>query len=88
MSPGPHSLAPVAPPYRIALSNRIPDEVSLVAREARVAHLDLVNIDFAVLLAQFFVCLLHRVKRRHSITQILRGKRSALDIERLLCELR
>jgi hypothetical protein len=53
-----------------------------------VTHLNLVNIDFAILLAQLFICLLHRVKRHHRIAQVLRCKRGALDIKRLLRELR
>lgn len=53
-----------------------------------MAHLDLAYIDFAVLLAQHFVRLRHGVEGHHSILQVLRGERGALDIESLLGELR
>jgi hypothetical protein len=52
------------------------------------AYLDLAYIDLAVLLAQLFVCLRHGVERHHGITEILRGECGALDVKRLLSELR
>jgi len=52
------------------------------------AHLDLAYVDLAVLLAQFFVRLRHGVERHHGITEVLRGECGALDVERLLGELR
>lgn len=56
-------------------------------RYGHCAHLDLANVDLAVLLAQVLVRLRHGVKRHHGIAQVLRRERGALDVEGLLREL-
>jgi len=53
----------------------------------RKTHLDLANIDLAVLLAQFFVRLRHGIQRHHGIPKVLRGESGTLDVKCLLGEL-
>jgi hypothetical protein len=55
---------------------------------APATHLDLVNVDLAVLLLELLVRRLHRVDGRHRVPEVLRRERGALHVERLLGELR
>jgi hypothetical protein len=52
------------------------------------AHLNLTDVNLAVLLAELLVRLRHRVERHHGVAQVLRRERGALDVEGLLRELR
>lgn len=52
-----------------------------------LAYLNLVDVNLAVLLAQFLVRLLHRVHGRHGVPQVLRSKSRGFHVESLLAEL-
>lgn len=51
------------------------------------AHLDLVDVELAVLLLELFVGRLHRIDRRHRVSQILGRDRRLLHVEGLLLQL-
>lgn len=70
------------------LQSPIPYKCLVLSQTGVSTHLNLVNINLPILLLNLLVCLLHRVERRHCVSQVIGGHGRALHVERLLRELR